>query len=314
MPRRLRFVPLGSLIEVTGKTFQDRYLLKPSKELNRRVIGVFARAKVRYGVKVHALTVLSNHYHCLLSPVDADRLAGFMNYVHSNVAHEVGRLHDWDGRFWKDRYKSIPVSDEEAAQVARLRYLLANGCKDGLVAKPGNWPGVHSADALTDNENLEGVWYDRTSLSRARARGESVDETDFATTLVLRLDPLPCWQERGLSREARRQEVSALIRSIVEDAAVERRASGAQEPKPVRFDTIHPHQRAARSSRRHAPLVHAGSREVRNALRLAYRSFVESFYSAKRRLDEEGARVRFPEGSFPPSLPFVPYGLKPAPS
>ncbi len=30
-------------------------------------------------------------------------------------------------------YKAIPVSDEPAAQIDRLRYVLAQGVKDGLV-------------------------------------------------------------------------------------------------------------------------------------------------------------------------------------
>lgn len=313
MPRRKRFIPHDSLVEVTGKTFQSRYLLRPSPELNRRVIGVFARAKQRYGVKIHALTVLSNHYHCLVSPGDADRLARFMNYVHSNVAHEIGRLHGWDGKFWRDRYRSIPVSDEEAAQVGRLRYLLANGCKEGLVDRPGDWPGVHSATALSNGRALQGVWYDRTALSRARDRDKNVTKRDFAERLVLEFDPLPCWQEQGLSSQEMRKRVIDLVAEVVQQA---RQNRGTDKPSSSlrRLLNEHPHHRPPRSTRSPAPLVHAASRETRQALIAAYRRFVDSFQQAKQRMSGIEVATSFPEGSFPPALPFVPYRLRPKPS
>ena len=313
MPRRKRFVPQHSLIEVTGKTFQDRYLLRPGPELNRRVIGVFARAKQRYGVAIHALTVLSNHYHCLVSPGDADRLASFMNYVHSNIAHEAGRLHNWDGRFWRDRYRSIPVSDEDEAQVGRLCYLLSNGCKEGLVDRPRDWPGVHSVIALTTGSPLEGVWYDRTALSRARECGGKVTKADFAEPLALELDPLPCWVSQGLSDEEIRERVEELVGEIAREHSARRRP-GVQPPHPSRLLRVHPHQRPPRVRSSPAPLVHAASQEMRQHLVAAYRAFVESFSDARRRLRSSDLELGFPEGSFPPALPFVPYRLKPKPS
>jgi hypothetical protein len=38
---------------------------------------------------------------------------------------------------------AIVVSDEEAAQVGRLRYILAHGVKENLVERVLDWPGVH---------------------------------------------------------------------------------------------------------------------------------------------------------------------------
>lgn len=48
---------------------------------------------------------------------------------------------------WARRFSSIPVSDEPEAQILRLRYLLSNSTKEGLVLSPSDWPGVHCADA-----------------------------------------------------------------------------------------------------------------------------------------------------------------------
>jgi hypothetical protein len=48
-----------------------------------------------------------------------------MQYANGNMAREVGDLFGWSGTFWARRYPAIVVSDEKAAQVERLRYILA---------------------------------------------------------------------------------------------------------------------------------------------------------------------------------------------
>ena len=67
-------------------------------------------------------------------------MSRFMWYFQTNAASEVGRLTDWPDGVWSDRYTSIPVSDEPAAQVDRLRYVLAQGVKEGLVTRQSQVP------------------------------------------------------------------------------------------------------------------------------------------------------------------------------
>jgi REP element-mobilizing transposase RayT len=135
--RPLRYVPPECpLVEVTCRTIQGRMLLRPSRELNRRVVGVLARAVARYDVGVCAFVFLSNHCHLLLRPSTVHQLSAFMGYVNSNIAREVGRLHHWREKFWGRRYRPVPVSFEPEAQIARLHYVLSQGCKEDLVACP----------------------------------------------------------------------------------------------------------------------------------------------------------------------------------
>jgi hypothetical protein len=281
MGRKLRFIPPGSLVEITAKTIQARYLLRPGPEMNRRFVGVVARAKSAYEVKVHAIVCLSNHHHMLVSPRDAQQLALFMNYVQGNLATEAGDLHDWEGLLWRRRYQAIPVSDEPEAQYERLRY----------------------------GEPLHGVWYDRTGLCLAgRRKGESPDLADFATHETLELDPLPCWDRQGLSEEERQVIVTEMVEQIAEAAAIEHRSNGSRPSDPSHFTRVHPHQRPEKTKRSPSPFVHAASREVRLRFREAYRSFSEAFRAAAELL-KAGRRTVFPEGSFPPGLPFVPIPL-----
>ncbi len=80
--------------------------------------------------------------------VDPEQLARAMCFINSNLAREAGRLHGFREKFWSRRYRAIPVTGELAAQIERLRCLLAHSCKEGFVLTPGGWPGVHCIDAL----------------------------------------------------------------------------------------------------------------------------------------------------------------------
>jgi REP element-mobilizing transposase RayT len=173
MARPLRYIPPGSLVEVTTRTVHGRLLLRPSDEVNDLVLGVIARAQTLFGVRIHAFVVLSNHMHLLCTVDDAAQLSAFMSFVNGNVAREIGRLHDWRQRFWGRRYRAIVVADDTAA-VGRLRYILQNGCQEGLVDRPRDWPGVSAVRALTTGAEISGTWYDRTAEYNARVRGETV--------------------------------------------------------------------------------------------------------------------------------------------
>ena len=301
MPRPLRFLPTGALVEVTLRTVQGRFLLRPSARLNDLVLGVIGRAQRKYGMRIHAFVVLSNHLHLAVSPDSPQQLAAFMGYVAGNVAREAGRLHHWREKFWSRRYRAIVVSCEEEAQVARLAYILGNSVKEGLVSRPQHWPGAHCAHALLHGKALAGTWYDRTAEYQARARGELTARAGFAQPEWVVLSPLPCWAK--LDAAACRQRVAELLRKIVEDArplrssraVLGRRAILAQRP----HDVPRSFQRSS------APLVHAATRAVRTALRTAYYEFVSAYREAAHRLRCGDRLARFPAGAFPPPLPCV---------
>ncbi len=312
MGRPLVYVPPeGALFEITSRTLQSRYLLRPSAHLNELVAGVVGRAQRLYEVDLHGLTFPSNHFHLLGTFVEPEQLSGFVGYLKGNLAREAGRLHDWRERFWGRRYRAIQVSDEEAAQVARLRYILEHGCKENLVWSPMDWPGVHCAGALSRGEAIEGLWFDRTAEYRARRRGEEPARTAFATPEQVVLTPLPCW--RQLSAEQVRHNVEELIREIEEETRLRHRRKGST---PIGITAVlaqDPHQRPRESKRAPAPRFHAVSREVRRAMWTVYSLVYAAYRRAHEKLMKGVGPVVFPAGCHPPRLPRreVPYALVP---
>ncbi|MGE5232493.1 MAG: transposase [Acidobacteriota bacterium] len=303
MARRIRYFRPGSLVEVTTRTFQSRLLLRPGAALSEIILGILGRAQCLYDLQIHAFVFLSNHYHLLCSPTDPQQLASFMCFFNSNLAREAGRLHAWNGKLWSRRYQAIPVSGELAAQVARLRYLLAHGTKEGLVLTPSAWPGVHCLHALLDDAQLRGLWFDRSTEYEARRRGLEVCAHDFATLETVTLTPLPCWHH--LSAPEIRTRIAELVEGIERDARRLQRETGRDPLGPDFVLCQNPHLEPLRSKRAPAPFVHAASRKARKALLDAYRIFLAAYRTASERLRSGDLSASFPSFCFPPPLPFA---------
>ncbi len=307
MGRGLRFVPDqegGTLVEVTCRCINSLLLLRPGQTLDPIIIGALARSKRRYGVRIVAFAFLSGHLHLTLEVDDALQLSRFMCHFLSKLAREVGRLTGWREKIFGRRYQAIVVSSEEAAQIECLRYVLANGTKEGLVERPQDWPGVHAVRALLGEGVLKGIWIDRTRQYVAcRRRRQEPDPARFETEEILTLDPLPCWKH--LSEKERRDRIALMVADIEAEATARREKTGIPVLGPEAILKQDPYSRPQRSKKSPAPRFHAASREARRYLYWLYSEFVAQFRDAAEKLRAGDRNAPFPLGSFPPALPFV---------
>lgn len=305
--KRLRNVPLaGTLTEVSQRCIQGRHLLTPSERFNRIASGVIGRAQQLYGMEIAGFTVLSNHYHLLVLPRDAGQLARFFNHFSSNLAREASLIHGWSGKFWAKRYTPIPVADDEPSQIRRLLYLIENGCKENLVARPADWPGLHVSKAILYGAGLEGLWIDRTELGKALARAPGSDPVnleDFAHEKRVELEPLPCW--RHLSPQQYRARVQELVDLVEEETAEAQRRQGIRVVGPDLIERRDPWSRAPELNVSPAPLIHAQNPETRRAYATALGELVAAHEEAACRFRAGERTASFPEGTFPPAPPFV---------
>lgn len=226
-----------------------------------------------------------------------------MGFFNSKLAREVVRLTGWKDKVWSRRYQATVVSNEEAAQTARLFYVLSNGVKEHLVARVSEWPGVHAAPALLAGTPLEGVWVNRTAEYLAKQRGEPTGSQSFEEPETLILEPLPCWEH--LSSEQYRHQIECMVQEIEDTAEAQRKRSGQQ---PLGADAIRrqdPRTEPNRTKKSPAPRFHAFRKAARQELHRLYFEFVAAFREAADRLKSGDRQARFPTGSFPPHLPFV---------
>lgn len=234
----------------------------------------------------------------LLWVENAKQLSDFMGYFNGNVARKLGRLTGWTDRLWSRRYNAILISDEESAQVARLKYVLSNGCKENLVASPLEWPGVHCVRSLLLGEPIGGTW-----RSRSLARKPS-NPGDFGTRETVVLSQLPCWKH--LAPEVYRARLAELVREIEENAAAERKKEGVEPLGVEQICAQEPEMRPETLDKSPAPFIHAATKKARKMLYEAYAAFVAVYREAADKLKKGDSSAAFPPGSFPPHLPFVP--------
>jgi putative transposase len=303
--RKLRHVPRPrTLVSITNRTIQGRYLLTPGPSFNDLFLGILGRTQRLHKMAIAAVNVLSNHFHFLLVVDDAQEVADFMRDLQSKLAREVNRLTGWKGPVFGHRYNMTVVTDEEPAQVERLKYVLANGVKENLVERACQWPGVHSAEALMHGTPLEGHWFDRTREHAARNQGEelSLEEHVFAESVVL--SSIPCWAH--LPADRYRERMKNLVEEVDAEAALARRQSGARVLGVKAILAQEPQARPTSIARSPAPLVHAATKAARQMFYEIYAEFVSAFRTAAEALRQGRRDVPFPAGSFPPALPFVP--------
>ena len=292
-------------MDIGLRCLESRYLLRPSKRLNKILVGVLARAQRRTSMKVIGPVAMSSHLHLMVWAESAEQLADFMEYLAGNAAREVGRLHGQRYKFWESRYANILIAEEDAAQVDRLRYLLEQGCKEDLVSSPRHWPGVHLAQAILSGQPMKGIWVNRTGYYNAdRKNGKRPRLIDFEEEETLDLSPLPCWAH--LSPHAYRQRVRDMVEEVEKETKERHRINGTRPAGRSAVLAMSPRYRPKSATRRPAPLVHAATKEARKRILNAYREFVRHFRAAAEKLREMKPTHGFPEGAFPSPLPFVP--------
>ena len=309
MPRDLRHIPPGSQVEVTCRTLESRYFLRPSRDLRDAIHGILARAADRWEVRIVAWFFASNHYHLILRPKDAFHLARFMGDVQGQVAKETNRAIGREGKLWGRRYGPIRMSED--AEVDRLRYLLEQGVKENLIRSPREWPGATSVPWLLGGGPVDAVWFNRTAEYEARRRGERFGKYEYAERYSFELAPLRCWD--GLSRAEIRRRIEALIREIEREATERRRTGDAKFLGPQGGPTSRPLGSAGSPKKSKAPRFHAHDRDVWINLQVEYREFRAAYEQASAAFRAGRLDVVFPSGSFPPALPFFP-GRPPTPA
>lgn len=281
---------------ITSRCFQARMLMTPHTPLVREVSGgVLAHALEKYGVKLFGYSFLSNHFHLVIGAQGAV-IADFMQYLLANLSKKLGRLvkGGWRGRFWERRYSAEPILDEPALE-GMVRYAVAHGVKEGLVARAEDWEGLHCAAQLRDGQPRVFRWHDWTRRWNARraegAKEESRWGEKFSKPVTLLLTPLPQWER--LSCDARRARATKILREVDAKHAQKRvlgveavRAQSTSRPKSPK-QTPRPH-------------CHASSEHAHAQYRSQYAAFLEAYRAASRQWRAGHAHAEFPAGSFRP--------------
>ena len=317
MPTPLRFIPDEiklwkdkkgrpiAIVEVTIRTLAGKFLLVPRPKHVRILLGVIGRALQTLDFELYGYAYLSDHGSLIIGVRDEAHQAQIMEFVHGNIARELGRKEysDWPTKFWGRRGRPIPIlSDEDLLE--RMKYLLSNSTKEHLVEHPTQWPGAHCARALCTGKTDSGLWINRTGLYYANRHKNPNLLSRFESEVSVPLTRLPLWEH--LSAEDNCKRFQALCSDIAEETRVERLSIGKRGVLGAKAATrIHPHFRPKQLANSPAPLMHCKDLAVR-------RWFFEMYHAFRATYREASAALRAglqPFGFFggiPPGCHFTP--------
>ena len=132
---------------------------------------------------------------------------------------------------------------------------------------------------------------------------EAVLPDEYTTTLTAELKQLPCL--RHLDWGGYIRFVTELIRDAEEEARRDRERRGVEVVGKEEILRHDPQTRPNRVKKSPAPPVHAASKRARLEWREVFGIFLLAYREAARLLKKGIQDVVFPEGCFPPGLPFV---------
>ncbi len=284
---RARPIYPGEVVFSTRRVHKRQLLLRPSDEVNQAIEYIVAVLVGRYGIALHALCAMSNHFHQVASDPDGRRVE-FDRDCHALLARIINALHGEFESLWA-REPTCRVSCVEPADVLdKIAYTLANPVEARLVAQGRSWPGVRRAwpasrrtirrpDWFFRDQVEGGAWPDEVTLELHRPPGHDHLSDDQLAALLAELTE----RREAAARDAARRAGASFLG---------RRGVLAQSR----------HGYPATSEKRFGlrPTVAARSRWARIEKLLADRDWLARYQAARERLKAGLRSVLFPFGTW----------------
>jgi REP element-mobilizing transposase RayT len=276
-----RQVLAGTTYLVTRRCTDRQFLLRPSAELNEIVLYALAQAASVTGVRLHALCVLSNHLHLVVTDPGA-RLPAFMQYLDSMIARAVNALLGRRGWFWDNaRANAVPLA-APGDVLDKAAYALANPVAAGLVPRSRDWPGICSDPAQIGGDPITA----RRPKTFFRADGY------LPTEVTLELDAPPGFASPKAFRD---QLAAELARREALHAASGRAFLGAAR---VRAQRPSGRPTSAEPPRQQRPRIAAADPQLRAEALSRLSCFIRDYRRAWRAWVAGTRDVVFPAGTY----------------
>jgi putative transposase len=96
--------------------------------------------------------IMPDHMHLLIALRGKHSLSQVMHSIKSYTAKEINNTLSKDGKIWQDGYYEHTIRDEKDCMV-KLRYLLENPVRKGLVEKVEDYPF-----SSINDEDIDSIW------------------------------------------------------------------------------------------------------------------------------------------------------------
>jgi putative transposase len=117
-------------------------LIYRDAEDRRSWLHIFRATVRRYGWEIHALCLMSTHYHVVLES-KCPQLSSGMQWLNGRYAQDFNRRYKRKGHLFGDRFRAWVIEDDEYLAAA-CRYTVYNPVRAGLCEHPWEWPWTAS--------------------------------------------------------------------------------------------------------------------------------------------------------------------------
>jgi putative transposase len=183
-----RHIVPGRVCFVTAQAVRRMFLFLPRRDVVLVFEYLLAVAAREFGVHVHEVLCMSNHFHVLLTDV-LGQLPDFMHYFDSLLARSLNACRGTSGTVFEKEYGLVVETDEDKI-IEHAVYTLANPCADHLVRRSRQWPGFSTrhleyGQTVTIKRPKVGLWKEdpmpkkRSSPQRPAKSSRLPDEIEF---------------------------------------------------------------------------------------------------------------------------------------
>jgi putative transposase len=103
-----------------------------------RFLALLDEARKKTGCLIHALTLMTNHIHLVVTPPDHAKLPRFVHSFAQRYAQYRNRSRDASGKLWEERYDARPILTERQLAIT-MAYVELNPVRAGMVEHPGEY-------------------------------------------------------------------------------------------------------------------------------------------------------------------------------
>lgn len=274
----------ATIWELTRRCAGRRFLLRPDRELIDACLYCFGYSAGRWGILIHWLTLMMDHYHDGITDTKGTRVE-FITELHGLIARCVKEMRGQDGKpmegeVWAaNEQTGRVIVASEVGVIEACAYALANPVTAGLVHNLSEWPSFVSRPRdMLENRAI-------------RIRRPACLSDHYPEFVTLRFCVPPAFADHAESfvravEERLKDKLRDARKAVNEDKGRYKTRAELLSVSPFdapktkkRKNTIIPTLRAATRS-----VINAAKKQL-VAWRRAYRAAFEAFRSGKRKVE-----------------------------
>lgn len=136
MARPLRLEYPGAIWHVTSRGNEKKSVYLDDTD-RKAFLPLLSRSVDRFGWRIHAFVLMTNHYHLLIETPETTLSAG-MRELNGTYTQRFNRRHNRVGHLFQGRFKGILV-EKESHLLELTRYVVLNPVRAGIAGHPGDW-------------------------------------------------------------------------------------------------------------------------------------------------------------------------------